>query len=273
MWISQGLRIQMSAYYTEYVKTKASNRKMERKIYEVKIRGTKTIGMPMWMINNYIKSTCDNYAKLVYIVNIIDIFSNEELDIIDIGISTASPLIGTDGVEFENKLIDFVRASKADKNNEKYCLMSYMPKEGEKGFDHYFNYCERPICFAITRDNDVILLYDPRGNEGIKVCDISYHSPIDIGLGGIGECIEHLVNAGAKARNDKRLQDEHEAKMITQAMQTMGEAINVESKLQNANLPRSHKEYLQNMYDALMAKQEKLNETIGIHSPGIDVRT
>lgn len=262
----------MSEYYSEYVKTNAHGQKMEREICEVEIRGTKTIGIPMWMINNYIKSTCDNYAKLVCILNMVDIFSNKESDIIDIGISTASVPIGTDGRDFENRLIDYVRGSKAGKNKEKYCLMSHIPKKGEKGFEHYFSNCERPICFAITKDNGVILLYDPRGEEGIKVSDISYHSPIDIGLSGISKCIELLVNAGTQARNDKRLQDEHEARMVTQALQTMEEAISVQNKLQNANLPGSHKEYLQSMYDGLMEKQEKLNETIGIRCLGISVK-
>jgi len=262
----------MSNYYEEYYRTKSCDWKVDRKISEVKIRGTKTIEMPMWMINNYIKSTCDNYTKLVYILNIIDIFSNEESNIVDIGISTGSVPIDQDGRDFENKLISYVRASKADKSKEKYCLMSYVPEEGKKDFWHYFSSCERPICFAITKDNEAILLYNPRGEEGIKVCDISYHSPIDIGWGGIGKCIELLVNAGAQVRNDRRLQDEHEARMVTQAMQTMGEAINVQNQLQNSNLPGSHKAYLQNMYDGIMAKQRKLNETIGISCPEIDVR-
>lgn len=254
----------MSKYYEDYGRMKTYNWKTEHKISEVKIRGTKTKEMPMWMINNYIKSTCDNYAKLVYILNIIDIFSDEESDIVDIGISAGSVPIDEDGRVFENKLIGYVKDSKVEKNKEKYCLMSHMPEKEEKDFWHYFSSCERPICFAITKGNEVILLHNPRGDAGIKVCDISYHSPIDIGLGGISECVEHLVNAGAQVRNDRRLQDEHEARMVTQAMQTIREGIVVQHMLQNTNLPGSHKEYLQHMYDGLMSKQEKLNEKIGI---------
>ena len=248
----------MIKYYEEYGRSKTYNCKMS----EVKVRGTKTIEMPMWVINYYIKSTCDNYAKLVYILNIIDIFSNGESDIVDIGISTGSVPVDKDGKDFENKLIDYVKNSRVGENKEKYCLMNHIPKEGEKDFWYYFSTCERPICFAITKEDEVILLYNPRGDEGIKVCDISYHSPIDIALNGIGECIEHLVNAGFQTRNDERLRDEHEARMVTQTMQTIKEAIDVQNKLQNANLPESHKVYLQNMYNALMEKQEKLNDKL-----------
>ena len=262
----------MIKYYEEYVSTKNCNWKKEYKISEVKVRGTKTIEMPMWLINYYIKSTCDNYTKLVYILKIIDIFTHEESDIVDIGISTGSVPVGEDGRVFENKLIGYVEDSKVGENKERYCLMSYIPEEGKKDFWHYFSSCERPICFAITKSNEVILLYNPRGDEGIKVCDIFYHSPIDMGLGGIGECIEHLVNAGFQTRNDRRLQDEHEARMVTQAMQTIGEAISVQDKLQNANLPGSSKAYLQSMYEGLMEKQEKLNEKLGICRPGMDER-
>lgn len=254
----------MSKYYENYGSMKTSNWKMGRKISEVRTRGIKTEEMPMWMIYNYIKSTCENYTKLVYILDIIDIFSNDESDIVDIGISTGSVPIDKDGRAFERKLIGYVKDSKVDKNKDKYCLMSHIPEKGKNDFWHYFSSCERPICFAITKDNEVILLYNPRGDEGIKVCDISYHSPVDIGWNGIGECVEHLVNAGAQVRNDRRLQDEHEARMVTQAMQTMRESICVQNMLQNTNLPGSHKEYLQNMYDGLMAKQEKLNKKIGI---------
>lgn len=262
----------MSKYYQDYDSMKTYNWKMEHKISEVKISGTKTIGMPMWMINNYIKSTCDNYTKLVYILNIIDIFSNEESDIVDIGISTGSVPIDKDGRTFENKLISYVKDSKVNKNKEKYCLMSHIPEKGKKDFWHYFSSCERPICFAITKDNEIILLYNPRGDEGIKVCNISYHSPINIGFCGIGAFVEHLVSAGTQVRNDRRLQDEHEARMVTQAMQTLNECINLQVRLQNANLSGSHKVYIQNMYDNIMAKQEKLNETIGIHCLGVDER-
>ena len=265
-------RVHMRKYYKNYDSMKSDNQKNECKISEVKIRGIKTVEMPMWMINNYIKSTCDNYTKLVYILKILDIFSGEESDIVDIGISTTSVPIDKDGRDFEERLISYVRDSEVGKNKEKYCLMSHTPEKGEKGFWHYFSSCERPICFAITNDNEVILLYNPRGDEGIRVSDISYHSPIDMGWGGIGECIEHLVNAGTQIKNDRRLQAEHEARMVTQSMQTMSEGINVQIKLQNATLPESQKLYLQNMYEGLMAKQEKLNEQIGICRPGIDTR-
>ena len=262
----------MKKYYEDFESTKTFDWKIEHKISNVKIRGIKTKEMPMWMINNYIKSTCDNYTKLVYILKIIGIYSKEESDIVDIGISTSSVPIDKDGKNFEEKLIGFVKDSKSDKSKEKYCLMSDIFEEGKKDFWHYFSNCDRPICFAITKNNEVILLYNPRGPEGIKVCDISYHSPIDIGWGGISACVEHLVGAGTQVRNDKRLQEEHEARMVTQAMQTIRESISVQNMLQNTNLSGSHKEYLQRMYDGLMKKQEKLNEQIGICCPEIDVR-
>ena len=142
----------INTYYKGYDSMKTYDGKMDHTISEVKIRGTKTTGMPMWIINNYIKSTCDNYTKLVYILNIIDIFSNEESDIIDIGISTGSVPIDQDGMAFENKLIDYVKDSKVDNNKEKYCLMSHIPEKGKKDFWHYFSSCERPICFAITKN-------------------------------------------------------------------------------------------------------------------------
>lgn len=262
----------MSKYYEDYGKNKICDWKRDRTISEVRIRGTKTAEMPMWMINNYIKTTCDNYTKLVYILKIIDIFADKESDIVDIGISTTSVPIDKDGKAFEDKLISYVKDSKEDKNKERYCLMSHIPQKGKKGFWHYFSSCERPICFAITKESEVMLLYNPRSAEGIKVCDISYHSPIDIGWSGIGECVEHLVSASNQVRNDRRLQEEHEARMVTQAMQTIREGISVQNMLQNTNLPGSHKEYLQSMYDGLMAKQEKLNEQIGICHLEVNVR-
>lgn len=262
----------MQRYYEDFEKAKSHNQEMEHQIREVNIRGENTIGIPMWMINNYIKSTCDNYAKLVYIVNIIDILTDNGSDIVDIGISTESVPIDQDGRDFENKLVDFLMYPKAGKNKKKCCLMSYVPEGEKKGFAHYFISCERPVCFAITKYNDVILLHNPRGDEGIKVCDISYHSPIKIGLSGIGSLIEHLTNAGTQVKNDSRLQDEHESRMLGQALHNMGEAIYVKEKLQNANIPEGHKVYLQNMYDAIMAKQEKLNEKIGVCNSGVDVR-
>lgn len=260
----------MKKYYEDFKSTKTCSWSMGYKTSEVKIRGTKTLDMPMWMINNYIKSTCDNYTKLIYILKIIDIYSKEEPEIVDIGISTSSVPIDKDGKNFEDKLISFVKESKTDKSREKYCLLSDRAEEGKKDFWHYFGNCDRPICFAISKERDIILLYNPRGTEGIKVCDISYHSPIDIGWGGIGACVEHLVNAGTKIRNDKRIQEEHEAKMVTQAMQTIKEGISVQNMLQNTSLPGSHKEYLQRMYDGIMAKQEKLNEQIGVCHTVID---
>ena len=79
----------MNKYYEEYEGRRSFYLGIEhevRALREVRIRGTKTVEMPMWMINNYIKSTCDNYTKLVYILKIIDIYSDEHNDIVDIGI-------------------------------------------------------------------------------------------------------------------------------------------------------------------------------------------
>ena len=66
-----------------------------------------------------------------------------------------------------------------------------------------------------------------------------------MGMGGLGEYVEHLVNARTQVRNDRRLQREHEARMVTQVMQTINESINV---------------------------QEKLNEQIGVCSISVDER-
>lgn len=226
----------------------------------------------MWMINNYIKSTCDNYIKLVYLLKIIDIFSEETTDVVDIGISTSSIPIDQDGKIFEDKLIECIRDPQNDKDRRKYCYMYKGEKDVKKNFWHFFSSCERPICFALKKDGEIILLHDPRGEEGIKVRDVSYHSPINIGLGGIGELVEHLVNAGTIVENNRRQQEEHESRMVTQAMQTLGEGMRVQAMIQNARLQGGHAEYAQNMYDALMAKQEKLNEAIGIRSNSVDTR-
>lgn len=262
----------MNKYYKDCNSIKKNNLEKECSIFEVKVSGSKTVDMPIWMINNYIKSTCDNYAKLVYILKIIDIFSNTNTDIVDIGISTESVPVDKDGKSFENKLIHHVQSSDINNYNNNFCLMNYIPKGDEKDFWYYFSKCDRPICFAITTNNDVIFLYNPRGEEGIKVCDISYHSPIDINWGGVGEWVDHLVSAGVQARNDRRLQEEHEARMVTQAMQTISESISVLERLENADLPGSHKIHLQNMYNALMIKQEKLNRQIGVYRPGVDIK-
>ena len=238
---------------------------------EIRIRGINTVDVPMWMINNYIKLTCDNYAKLVYLIKIVDIYSEQSNNIANIGISTESVPINEDGIGFENELVRVVQDPVPENGKDKYRLLNTSEKE-EKDFWHFFKKCERPICFAITTDGSVEFLYNPRGEEGIKVRDISYHSPIDMGLGGVGAFIEHLVNAGTQIRNDNRLQEEHEARMVTQALETMEHSIDVLCMLNNSNLPSGHKEYLKNMYNGIMAKQEKLNEQIGVRRMGIDQR-
>ena len=52
----------------------------------------------------------------------------------------------------------------------------------------------------------------------------------------------------------------------------MEHSIDVLCMLNNSNLPSGHKEYLKNMYNGIMAKQEKLNEQIGVRRMGIDQR-
>jgi hypothetical protein len=174
-----------------------------------------------------------------------------------------------DGMLFEEKLLNNVQSGN---KNKKYCLMKENTGKDEKGFWHYFANCDRPVCFALTQNEEVIFLYNPRSAEGIKVCDISYHSPIDMNWGGFGHVVEHLLNAGSTVRNDRRLQDEHEARMLTQALQTVNESITIQERLHNTNLPDGQKQYIQHMHDAIMAKQEKLNRSIGIERPGVDIR-
>lgn len=258
--------------------------------YQVNVVGEKTEDMPMWVINNYLKATCDNYTKLVYIVKIIEAFSDVDSRIVNIGISTNSVPVDENGMEFEEKLIDkesFWTRNKMNKEelDEKgkgrkkteYCLLldkednNNQDKKAENNsrraktdFWYYFSNCERPVCFAITKDNEIFPLYNPRGQEGIKVCDISYHCPIDIGIEGIGGFIKHLTNARMQYNNNQREEREHQARMINQGMQTLQEEIKVQTLLSQAKLPEHIKVYMQNKYNALMDKQAKLNEQIGI---------
>lgn len=60
------------------------------------------------------------------------------------------------------------------------------------------------------------------------------------------------------------LQEEHEAKMVAQAMCTLKEGIVVQERLHNVHMPDCQKAYLQSMYDGLMEKQEMLNRRIGV---------
>jgi len=233
----------------------------------IEIRGLNTVGLPIWIINHYIKSTCDNYNKLIYLIKIIGLYSDEEIKLIDIGISTTSVPIDKDGIEFEETVIETVLYP-----NEKNKIEIKWLNDNPEDFWKSFRNCERPVCVAKMENGEIVFLHNPRGPEGIKICDVSYHSPIDISFSGSTGIISDLVNAGSIVRNDLRMQDEHEARMITQNLLTMQESINVLDKLNNSNLPGSHKEYILQNFNALMDKQNKLNKKLGITSPGYDHR-
>lgn len=269
----------MDRYYKENARRNLWDFGMGCEIGEVRITGTETVGMPMWMINNYIKSTCDNYTKLLYILHIIDIFTDMDPDIVDIGISTKSVPIDQNGKDFEEELIGYVERPRSDRAREKYFLMLHpfekeekeeREKKKKKDFWHYFNSCERPICFAVTKANKLIFLHDPRGGEGIKVRDISYHSPIEIGFGGLISCLDLLVNAEALARDEKRRQEEHEAfmeehmarmeehdaNMMIHAMDYLERKIRIQRVLKNSDLPEGQKIYMQNEFNLIIERKK-----------------
>lgn len=228
---------------------------MKNEMYEelgkVKLVGEKTEGIPMWGINHYFKQLCDNYVKLVMLVRMCT-RSWDDADV-KIVISRESVPISFDKQKIERFLF---------KNDD--CLVF---QEDIIGFWFHFQRCERPMVYQRTRQGELLPFYNYFQKEAIKITDVTYNSPISIGVQGIVDGIVDLAMAKPRYEMERA---EHEARQISYLAQGYASIARAAQVVSDPRTPDGIKQYALGELNKLLIKQGKLNDQLGIIQEKID---
>ena len=214
--------------------------------------------VPMWMVNHYIKTLSDCYYKLANIYLMAQVLKCHPDA--DFSISLESAPLAVRDNNYRQAILDMQKGE----------LLRH--KENKLFWDK-FKTIERPIVFVEIDDKEYAL-YDPISSDGLKVTDLSYHSPIDGNLTGI---LDVLLDVVSVTQHEKREKEEHDAKMELierqkneEAFMQIVAAAKAGRVLQDPNIPEGVKYYLMQNYAFSLQKMQKINETNGMVSKRFD---
>lgn len=229
----------------------------DEEIGSISIIGENTENIPMWTINHYFKTYCDNYVKLILLTRLCRLYQRGmRLD--EIVISAKSIPVSSD----KNSIDKFMYCNKN--------VVEYVAKEEEPNkFWDIFNRCERPMIYYCDNNDGLIPLYDYSGKEAIKICKISYNSPI---VSVIKGCVDSLLDLTIEGRRLEMEEEAHVARQIISLADGYASLAKAAQIINDDRTPTGVKMYAMSALNKLMDKQGKLNEQVGIRIDKIDTR-
>ena len=220
-------------------------------IGKVRLIGERTEGIPMWGINHYFKTLCDNYAKLVMLVRMCaGSWDGTDTRIL---ISNESVPLSYDKQKIDRFMF---------KNND---YLAY--QENEESFWSCFHRCERPMVYRRTHEGKLLPFYSYFEEEAIKITGVSYNSPISIEIQGVVDGLLDL--AAAKPRYEME-REEHEARQISYLAHGYESIARAAQVVSDPRTPDGIRHYAQDGLLRLLIKQGKLNDQLGIRQDRID---
>ena len=228
---------------------------MKSEIYteigKVRLIGEKTEGIPMWGINHYFKTLCDNYAQLVMLVRMCaSLWDGADSKVV---ISNESVPLAYDKQKIERFMF---------KNKD--CL-DY--QENEESFWSCFHRRERPIVYRRTCEGKLLPLYSYFEEEAIKITGVSYNSPISIEMQGVVDGLLDLAMAKPRYEMERAEHEAWQVSYLAQGYESIARAAQVVS---DPRTPDGIRQYAKDGLLRLLIKQGKLNDQLGIREDRID---
>lgn len=219
----------------------------------VRLIGHNTDNLPMWAINHYFRTFCDNYAKLVMMMRVCRMMQMGAEEKAVCAVKESAPLLADKG--YANKMIS---------RSEDNIVRLY-----EEEFWYIIQKYERPVVFAWLLDGAQVPLYDGFAGDAVKLEQISYHCPISIEPSGIVGALVDLALAGPRYEMERQ---EHEARQIANLAAGCERIVRAMQVIEDDRTPEGIKAYARETMQVLMEKQNKLNRKLGIELADIDIR-
>jgi hypothetical protein len=190
---------------------------------------------PVWVMAHYIDVVEANYRKLYTIGKLAEL-RNSGFDRRDFSVSTASaPLYMREKFDVSS-IKESVKWDNYDENSE---------------FWYHVLKLKRPVVF-IDRGGDRKNLYDPNGEEGLRIVSASVSTPISIDFSGFDKII-HTLFFGRN--QERREQEAHEAHMRIENIKFMREVVGLKSEIAKSNMTEQEKSILNFKIDELLHSQ------------------
>lgn len=183
----------------------------------IEFRLENTVGMPMWVINNYISHLCEHCMKLYLLFKINDSMSKNRRVIClrkSIPVNRNEEYIKELININKEEILNYSNAYDSNikiKHNE-YCVLSYDDLDSFK----MFLKLKRPMCFTIDSQNGINYFYESSEKDVMKITDFKYHSPVELILSSaliVIEVIKIIIELRMEyqkyKRKEKREKEEH----------------------------------------------------------------
>lgn len=229
----------------------------EEEMGAINIIGMKTEAVPMWTINHFFKSYCDNYVKLVLLTRLCTVYQN--------GISSNEIVVSAKSIPVVSDKADIDRFLYYNSDIVEYAVKEENPHK----FWEIFNRCERPMIYYREGYDGLVPLYDYFGEEAIKVRKISYNSPVDSLIDGV---VGPLIDLAEAKHRYEMEEEEHAARQIVNIADGCASITRVAQIINDDRTPPGVRMYAQATLDKLIDKQAKLNDKLGIRIERIDRR-
>jgi hypothetical protein len=199
---------------------------------------------PIWFINHYLDVASSNYLKLLSLREICHRFyhgANDE---------------------------DFVIAANSfelfpESDSHRYDPRKVVPLESKdrspENFWNLFKNLHRPI-ILFRREP----IFDPHSESGLKLRRLSLNSPLDVSLEGNVGALSDLVRGRTFAARD----NEH----ITTSIQNVRDIVETSHLIEDPRTPPGVRAFARDQLEALMNKQHRINQKLGIRQASIRPR-
>lgn len=234
---------------------------MNRKYYksvigEIKLIGVNTEGLPMWSINHYIDSFCNNYNKILIVRRICELIQQGAYDNQFIIAKKSADL-------FPTKLVK----DSFNWESDRYIVLSSKGEE-PKEFWHIIKSYVRPMVFY-KEGSDILPLIDYNDDDAIKVTSMKYNSPVQINLKGATGALLDLINEP----NRREMEDErHVSELLNNSIKNINDIASASQTINDVRTPDGVKHYANATLNDLIRIQDKLNKKLGIRADKIDLK-
>ncbi|NMW19832.1 MAG: hypothetical protein HKK66_12630 [Chlorobiaceae bacterium] len=207
------------------------------------VDSTSEKSLPIWSVNNFLDNTTSNYLKIITLREICRRFMD-----------------GADDRDFlicVNSYDLFPASNNLNYREEDLIVLTSKDHSSER-FWHLFRHLHRPV--VLFRAEQVkIPMYSFESDAALRINSLSLHSPVSFSLQGtIGALVDLFSGKLLAQRSNERNSD---------ALANIRNVVETAHLIEDHRTPPGVREFAIEQLEAIMIKQEKINDKLGIQNP------
>ena len=211
----------------------------EREIIGV-IETKSELSLPVWSVSNYLDNTMSNYLKLMTLREL----SRKFIE----GASDEDFLISVNSYDIFPMLEGFT-------HHENELIILTSKDRSPKDFWYYFRHLHRPIVL-FRSNNGFIPLYEINTILDLRINSLSVQSPVSFSLqGSLGVLVDLFAGKIFAQRENER---------NALAIDNLERIVRTSHLIEDNRTPQGVREYAVDQIEAIMNKQVRINDKLGI---------